>query len=33
MSTKPFNVEGYGILAQGRLPKISFDYLEGSDRP
>src|SRR5258708_854243 len=30
MSTKPFNVEGRRILAQRRLPKISFDYLEGS---
>ena len=29
MSTKPVNVEGYRILAQRRLPKIIFDYLEG----
>src|SRR5258708_31508874 len=29
MSTKPVNVEDYRILAQRRLPKIIFDYLEG----
>jgi (S)-mandelate dehydrogenase len=29
MSTKPVNVEDYRILAQKRLPKIIFDYLEG----
>src|ERR1700756_2760842 len=29
MSTKPLNGEGYCILAQRRLPKIIFDYLEG----
>src|SRR5260370_12195964 len=29
MSTKPVNVEDYRILAQRRLPKILFDYLEG----
>jgi (S)-mandelate dehydrogenase len=29
MSTKPVNVEGYRTLAQRRLPKIIFDYLEG----
>ncbi len=29
MSTKPANVEDYRILAQRRLPKIIFDYLEG----
>jgi (S)-mandelate dehydrogenase len=29
MSTKPVNVEEYRILAQRRLPKIIFDYLEG----
>src|SRR5258707_7898852 len=29
MSTKPFNVEDYRTLAQRRLPKIIFDYLEG----
>ena len=26
---KPVNVEDYRILAQRRLPKIIFDYLEG----
>jgi (S)-mandelate dehydrogenase len=29
MSAKPVNVEDYRILAQRRLPKIIFDYLEG----
>src|SRR5271167_2321932 len=29
MSAKPVNVEDYRILAQWRLPKIIFDYLEG----
>jgi (S)-mandelate dehydrogenase len=29
MSTKPVNVEDYRILAQKRLPKVVFDYLEG----
>jgi len=29
MSTNPVNVEDYRILAQRRLPKIIFDYLEG----
>ncbi len=29
MSTKPVNVEDYRILAQRRLPKMIFDYLEG----
>ena len=29
MSTKPVNVKDYRILAQRRLPKIIFDYLEG----
>src|ERR1700757_4671724 len=29
MSRKPVNVEDYRILAQRRLPKILFDYLEG----
>ena len=29
MPTKPVNVEDYRILAQRRLPKIIFDYLEG----
>jgi (S)-mandelate dehydrogenase len=29
MSTKPVNVEDYRILAQRRLPKVVFDYLEG----
>jgi (S)-mandelate dehydrogenase len=29
MFTKPINVEDYRILAQRRLPKIIFDYLEG----
>jgi hypothetical protein len=29
MSTKPVNVEDYRILAQRRLPRIIFDYLEG----
>ncbi|SHH03812.1 alpha-hydroxy-acid oxidizing protein [Bradyrhizobium erythrophlei] len=29
MSMKPVNVEDYRILAQSRLPKIIFDYLEG----
>src|SRR5260370_2669949 len=29
MSTKPVNVEEYRTLAQRRLPKIIFDYLEG----
>jgi (S)-mandelate dehydrogenase len=29
MFTKPVNVEDYRILAQRRLPKIIFDYLEG----
>jgi (S)-mandelate dehydrogenase len=29
MSIKPVNVEGYRVLAQRRLPKIIFDYLEG----
>src|ERR1700740_3178434 len=29
MSRKPVNVEDYRILAQRRLPKIIFDYLEG----
>jgi (S)-mandelate dehydrogenase len=29
MTTKPVNVEDYRILAQRRLPKIIFDYLEG----
>src|ERR1700756_2552019 len=29
MSRKPANVEDYRILAQRRLPKIIFDYLEG----
>jgi (S)-mandelate dehydrogenase len=29
MSTKPVNVEDYRVLAQRRLPKIIFDYLEG----
>src|SRR6201987_3663324 len=29
MSTKPVNVEDYRILAQKRLPKVIFDYLEG----
>jgi (S)-mandelate dehydrogenase len=29
MSTQPVNVEDYRILAQRRLPKIIFDYLEG----
>jgi (S)-mandelate dehydrogenase len=29
MSTKPINVEDYRVLAQRRLPKIIFDYLEG----
>jgi (S)-mandelate dehydrogenase len=29
MSTKPVNVEDYRTLAQRRLPKIIFDYLEG----
>ena len=29
MSMKPVNVEDYRILAQKRLPKIIFDYLEG----
>ena len=29
MSAKPINVEDYRILAQRRLPKIIFDYLEG----
>jgi (S)-mandelate dehydrogenase len=29
MRTKPVNVEDYRILAQRRLPKIIFDYLEG----
>jgi (S)-mandelate dehydrogenase len=29
MSTKSFNVEAYRILAQRRLPKMLFDYLEG----
>jgi (S)-mandelate dehydrogenase len=29
MATKPINVEDYRILAQGRLPKIIFDYREG----
>jgi (S)-mandelate dehydrogenase len=29
MSMKPVNVEDYRILAQRRLPKIIFDYLEG----
>ena len=29
MSTKPVNVEDYRVLAQRRLPKILFDYLEG----
>ena len=32
MSTKPVNVEDYRVIAQRRLPKIIFDYLEaGSD--
>ena len=29
MSTKPVNVEDYRTLAQRRLPKMIFDYLEG----
>src|SRR6201984_3650796 len=29
MCTKPVNVEHYRLLAQRRLPKIIFDYLEG----
>ena len=29
MFTKPVNVEDYRILAQRRLPKMIFDYLEG----
>src|SRR5260370_14766706 len=29
MSTKPVSIEDYRILAQSRLPKIIFDYLEG----
>jgi (S)-mandelate dehydrogenase len=29
MATKPVNVEDYRILAQRRLPKMIFDYLEG----
>jgi (S)-mandelate dehydrogenase len=29
MSTKPVNVDDYRTLAQRRLPKIIFDYLEG----
>ena len=29
MSTKPVNIDDYRILAQRRLPKIIFDYLEG----
>ena len=29
MSAKPINVEDYRILAQKRLPRIVFDYLEG----
>jgi (S)-mandelate dehydrogenase len=29
MSTKPVNVEDFRILAQRRLPKMIFDYLEG----
>jgi (S)-mandelate dehydrogenase len=29
MSAKPVNVEDYRVLAQRRLPKIIFDYLEG----
>ncbi|MFZ2144925.1 MAG: alpha-hydroxy-acid oxidizing protein [Xanthobacteraceae bacterium] len=29
MSAKPVNVEDYRILAQRRLPRIIFDYLEG----
>jgi (S)-mandelate dehydrogenase len=29
MPTKPVNVEDYRILAQRRLPKMIFDYLEG----
>ena len=29
MFTKPVNVEDYRILAQRRLPKIIFEYLEG----
>jgi (S)-mandelate dehydrogenase len=29
MSTKPVNVEDYRSLAQRRLPKVVFDYLEG----
>src|ERR1700740_1491682 len=29
MSRKPVNVEDYRILAQRRLPKVIFDYLEG----
>src|SRR5260370_2141488 len=29
MSTNPFNGEDYRTLAQRRLPKIIFDYLEG----
>src|SRR5690242_15378892 len=29
MSTEPVNVEDYRILAQRRLPKMMFDYLEG----
>jgi (S)-mandelate dehydrogenase len=29
MSMKPVNVQDYRVLAQRRLPKIIFDYLEG----
>lgn len=29
MFRKPVNVEDYRVLAQRRLPKIIFDYLEG----
>jgi (S)-mandelate dehydrogenase len=29
MSMKLVNAEDYRLLAQSRLPKITFDYLEG----